>query len=383
MAAGGTEARSGLRPVEADERMLSMFLCGDVMTGRGVDQILPSPGDPELHEDFVRSAVDYVRLAERMNGTIPAPVRFDYVWGDALRELDKAAPHARIVNLETSVTTSDEWEPKGINYRMHPRNVPCLNAAAIDCCVLANNHVVDWGRGGLVETLASLWAVGLATAGAGRSSAEAWAPALIGTPRGRVLVYGLACADSGVPRAWAATERAPGVNLLRDLSAASADHVIAQVGRHRRPGDVVVASIHWGSNWGHDVPTAHRVFAHRLIDSGMVDVIHGHSSHHPKGIEVRRGRPILYGCGDFLNDYEGISGHEEFRPDLALMYLVTLDRGSLVRLRMVPLRIERMRLHRAGEADASWLERALDRDSESLGTRVELTDDGDLEVRWR
>jgi poly-gamma-glutamate synthesis protein (capsule biosynthesis protein) len=97
---------------------------------------------------------------------------------------------------------------------------------------------------------------------------------------------------------------------------------------------------------------------------------------------VYRQRPILYGCGDFLNDYEGISGHEEYRGDLALMYLVTLDRGRLVRLRMVPLRIERMRLQRAGEADAAWLERMLGRESAPFGTRVELTDDGYLEARW-
>jgi poly-gamma-glutamate synthesis protein (capsule biosynthesis protein) len=172
------------------------------------------------------------------------------------------------------------------------------------------------------------------------------------------------------------------VNLLGDLSSASANHVIARVGRYHRANDVVVTSIHWGSNWGYTVRRAHRAFAHRLIDSGMVDVVHGHSSHHPKGIEVYRQRPIFYGCGDFLNDYEGISGHEEYHSDLALMYLVTLDGGSLVRLRMVPLRIERMRLRRAGEADASWLQRVLDRESAPMGTRVELSDDGYLDARW-
>jgi poly-gamma-glutamate synthesis protein (capsule biosynthesis protein) len=323
-----------------------------------------------------------VWLAERRNGTIPSPVGFDYVWGDALTELAVAAPHARIVNLETSVTTSDAWEHKGINYRMHPRNVRCLEAAGIDCCVLANNHVLDWGRAGLEETLETLWAAGLATTGAGRSAEEACAPALVGTPRGRILAFGLASPDSGVPRAWGAREGTPGVNLLHDLSAASADHAIARVGRHRREGDVVVMSIHWGGNWGYGVPRAHRAFARRLIDSGMVDVVHGHSSHHAKGIEVYRGRPIFYGCGDFLNDYEGISGHEEYRGDLSLMYLVTLDRGSLVRLRMAPLRIERMRLRRAAEADSTWLQRTLDRESAPLGTRIELTDDGYLEARF-
>ena len=56
-----------------------------------------------------------------------------------------------------------------------------------------------------------------------------------------------------------------------------------------------------------------------------IHVVHGHSSHHFKGIEVYRNRPILYGCGDFLNDYEGIGGHRRFRGELALMYFPILD----------------------------------------------------------
>src|SRR5690349_5110944 len=105
---------------------LLLFLCGDVMTGRGIDQVLPHPSDPRLYESYVDDARDYVELAERKNGPIAAPVTLDHVWGDALDELGRRPTHARIVNLETSVTTSSEPLPKGINYRMHPRNVGCL-----------------------------------------------------------------------------------------------------------------------------------------------------------------------------------------------------------------------------------------------------------------
>ena len=127
---------------------IDLFLCGDVMTGRGVDQILPHPSSPELYEPYVRDARQYVALAEEVNGHIARPVGFEYVWGDARDELRRRSPHARIVNLETSVTRSSvAWPDKGINYRMDARNVPCLTAAQIDVCVLANNHVLDWGRG--------------------------------------------------------------------------------------------------------------------------------------------------------------------------------------------------------------------------------------------
>ncbi|HWE18139.1 MAG TPA: CapA family protein, partial [Hyphomicrobiaceae bacterium] len=129
--------------------MISLFLAGDVMTGRGIDQVLPHPGDPRLYESYVKSAYDYVELAEAANGPIMRPLAFGDIWGDALAELERRRPDARIVNLETAVTRRTEPEPKGINYKMNPANVGAITAAGIDCCVLANNHVLDWGLAGL------------------------------------------------------------------------------------------------------------------------------------------------------------------------------------------------------------------------------------------
>ena len=169
------------------EAGLTLFLCGDVMTGRGVDQVLPNPGDPRIHEPGAETAELYVRLAESANGPIPRPVDFSYIWGDALEELAKVGPSARVVNLETSVTRSDDyWKGKGINYRMHPANVPCITAARIDCCVLANNHTLDYGYSGLLE----------------------------------------------------------------NLSDTTLDRIRETIQLVKRPHDIVVASIHWGGNWG-------------------------------------------------------------------------------------------------------------------------------------
>src|SRR5262245_56619887 len=148
--------------------MRKIFLCGDVRTGRGVDQILRRPSRPTLFEPAIDDARNYVELAEARSGPIPRGVDDTYVWGDALGELERAAPDARIVNLETSVTASEKASPKGINYRMHPDNLGCLTAARIDVCALANNHVLDWGEAGLVDTLDVLQRAGLHTAGAGR-----------------------------------------------------------------------------------------------------------------------------------------------------------------------------------------------------------------------
>jgi poly-gamma-glutamate synthesis protein (capsule biosynthesis protein) len=364
----------------------TLFLCGDVMTGRGIDQILPHPAAPRLYEPCVRSALDYVALAERATGPIARPAAFGYVWGEALAALERARTHARIINLETAVTAAgDAWPYKGIHYRMHPDNVACLSAAAIDCCVLANNHVLDWGRGGLVETLDTLHRAGIRTAGAGRDAEESCAPAILPVPGpGRVLVFGFATADSGVPPDWAAERRRPGVALLPDLSASAVEEIGRRIAAVERPGDLVVVSIHWGANWGFGIRAAERRFARRLVEAAGADVVHGHSSHHVKGIEVHRGKLILYGCGDFLNDYEGIGGHEHFRGDLALMYFPTVEAGSgrLVRLLMSPTQIRHFRVNPAPEDGVRWLGGALNREGRALGTRVRRGPEGTLELEW-
>jgi len=364
----------------------TLFLCGDVMLGRGVDQILPHPGEPHLHEQYVSSARDYVALAERINGPIPRPVDFTYVWGDALAELRRAKPQVRIINLETSVTTSRDHQPKGINYKMNPANIGCLTAAGVDCCVLANNHVLDFGRSGLLETLETLKNAGISSAGAGHDTAEAQAAAAIPTTGGkRVVVFAFGCASSGISPAWAADSETPGVNLLRDLSVRTVSTIADRVKALRQPDDLLVASIHWGGNWGYSIGRDEVRFAHALVDDAGFDVVHGHSSHHPKAIEIYRGRPILYGCGDFINDYEGIAGYEEFRSELTLMYLPQFDGagGGLIELRLAPFRISRFRLQRASREEAAWLCDTLDRESAKFGTGVSVKGDGSLLAQRR
>lgn len=344
--------------------VVTLFLCGDVMLGRGVDQILPCPGDPALREGWIRDARAYVELAETANGPIPAPVPPAWPWGEALPVLAAAAPDVRIVNLETSVTRGDAFAPgKEVHYRMHPANMPALTVARPDVCVLANNHTLDFGRAGLLETLDSLSGAGLRAAGAGRDAEAAYAPAVCPVADGtRVLVFALGTASSGIPPSWAATAGQAGVAYVPEPTATAAAEVVERVRRVRRPGDLVVVSVHWGSNWGYRVPREQIRFARALVDGG-VHVVHGHSSHHPRPVEVYHDRLILYGCGDFIDDYEGISGYEEYRDDLRVVYLpsVEADTGRLTELRMVTLRARRMRLEPATEEDRAWLRATLGR----------------------
>jgi poly-gamma-glutamate capsule biosynthesis protein CapA/YwtB (metallophosphatase superfamily) len=358
-----------------------LFACGDVMTGRGVDQVLPHPGDPELRERYIDDARAYVRLAEQANGPIPRPVSFAWPWGDALRVLDAMAPEVRLINLETAVTRQADFAPgKAVHYRMSPQNLPCVAAPRPDVCALANNHVLDFGRAGLEETIAVLGRAGLATVGAGRDAAAASQPAAVPLPGGvRMLVFACGTASSGIPPGWAAGTGRPGISFLPSLSGTAASALTARAEAARQDGDLVAVSIHWGANWGYEVTPEQVRFAHRLIDGG-ISLVHGHSSHHPRPAEVYRGRLILYGCGDCINDYEGISGHEEFRDDLRLLYFASLapGTGTLQELRMVPMRARKMRLRHASPADSRWLAATLSRVSRGFRSRVELQPDGTL-----
>lgn len=365
---------------------LTLWLAGDVMTGRGIDQIQRHPGEPTLYESYVRDARDYVRLAEAVNGPVPAPVAPDYIWGEALAAIDQRQPELRLVNLETAITRADQpWPGKGINYRMHPANIGCLQAARLHCCGLANNHVLDWGRAGLQETLQTLQQAGIRCAGAGADAEAAQAPAVLPLADGaRLLVFAWATPDSGVPAEWAARAGSAGVALLPRLDEAAAQQVATQVARWRQPKDRVIVSMHWGGNWGVEVPRLHQQFSRRLIELGAADLVHGHSSHHPRPLEVYRGRLILYGCGDLINDYEGISTQGRLDPSAVCLYFVTLARasGELQRLEIVPMQLRRLQLVQAPPAARRSLQSLFESAGPKWSTRLQAQPDGSWQVAW-
>jgi hypothetical protein len=121
----------------------------------------------------------------------------------------------------------------------------------------------------------------------------------------------------------------------------------------------------------------HREFAFASGEMSEAECT-GFSSHHAKAIEVYRGKLVLYGCGDLINDYEG------FRGDLVMMYLAHIRSpdGALAALEMLPFRIRAFRLERAHPRDAAWLAETLSREGSRFGTRVELAPDGALRLSW-
>ena len=375
--------------------VVKIFLCGDVMTGRGIDQILPYPSNPELKEPFVKDARDYIIFAEEVNGKIDYPVSFDYIWGDALKELEKEKIDLRIINLETTITTSDNFLPKGINYRMNPKNIDVLKVFKVDVACLANNHILDFGEEGLLETIETLKKNGILTVGAGKNIEEASKPVVIKIDPFRkvsvesekvsVTIFNYADVSSGVPIWWKAEKNKAGVNLITDkrefeygltFPQINTDYNTDENGLYPRlsalypRSSVVIFSIHWGPNWGYEISEEERNFAHRLIDEANVDIVFGHSSHHFKGIETYKGKLIIYGAGDFINDYEGIGGYEEFRGDLVLGYVVEIENLKINKLILLPFHIKKFRLNYCTDEEIDWIFNVLKRESKIGGRMI-------------
>ncbi len=364
---------------------VKIFLCGDVMTGRGIDQILSHPVNPIIHESYMKDARKYVTLAEDKNGKIPRTAADNYIWGDALSIWKKNNPDLKIVNLETAITTNDTYIPKGINYRMHPDNTSVLSSAGIDICTLSNNHILDWNTVGLKETISALDKNHILYAGAGMSADEAIIPAIFESVEGRVLLFSISHPSSGMPYDWKATSDHSGVFLINDLGDKGLQIVRTAIEKYKRQDDIIILSIHWGSNWGYDVSNSEIDFAHALIDLIGVDIVYGHSSHHPKPIEIYKGHPIFYGCGDFINDYEGIGGHEEYRGDLALMYFISFATKpfKLKRIELNCLKMRRFQLHQASARDISWICKTLSRECEPFSLEFSVTEENTIVVEGK
>ncbi|MUP46599.1 CapA family protein [Gramella sp. BOM4] len=363
---------------------LKLFLAGDVMIGRGIDQALPESVPPTLFESYVKDARDYLRLAERKSGNIDTPVDYKYVWGDAIQVFRHHKPDLKLINLETSITTSSEaWPGKGIHYRMHPANVELIKVGGIDHVSLANNHLLDWGRKGLEESLETLRKAGIQFSGAGADQTVAQAPSIFKINNTRILIFSYGAGDSGIPASWSAEKAKSGVSYLSSFGKSQQKQVKQNIQAYSESGDIIIFSVHWGGNWGYMIPEEHRNFAQFLIDQAKVDLVFGHSSHHPKPLEVYKNKLILYGAGDLINDYEGISGHEQYKPWLSIMYFPEIDveTGELISLKMVPMQIRKFSLERASTEETVWLKKVLSRDGK-LGSRVQIREDAVLYLEW-
>ncbi len=264
-----------------------------------------------------------------------------YPWGDTLSLFHHA--DVRLCNLECVISDwGTPWSatPKVFHFRSDAKNIATLKAASIDAVSLANNHTLDFEYEGLFHMMSNLDAAGIHYAGAGATITEA-SEAAIWEVKGKKL--GLIAFTDNEP-GWEATEEQPGlVYVPITLKDKRAVKLLELVSKTKAVVDFLVVSAHWGSNWGYTPPAEHIPFAHALIDAGA-DVIFGHSGHVVRGIELYKGKPILYCTGDFLDDY---AVDERERNDQSFLFVVETDGQAIVRLLLYPTVIEACQARRA------------------------------------
>jgi poly-gamma-glutamate capsule biosynthesis protein CapA/YwtB (metallophosphatase superfamily) len=327
--------------------MFTLALTGDVMLGRLVN--------------------------ERLKDMQP-----EEVWGDVLPHLAQA--DLRIVNLECALTNHlQQWTrtEKMFHFRADPKAVRVLQAARIDACALANNHILDYEERGLRDTLRTLNATGIRHAGAGANAAEAAAPAMLEA----ILLEEASASPCRVALLsytdnepdFAATTEHPGTNYLEiSLQEETLARIANDITQARTQGaDLVVFSNHWGANFVERPSPEFRSFARRVIELGA-DIYHGHSAHICQGIEIYQGKPILYDTGNFIDDY---AVHPQLRNDRSCLFKVMFAHGKLCRIELLPVSLSVAHVALAHREEFDAISVRMEMLCAEFGTKLMRSDD--------
>lgn len=313
--AGCARYRSGAPAGRAD--------AAGVVTGVGRPEVETAPAEPEPEAEprsFTMAAVGDVMLdrgvwrAIQNNGaqSILAKVR------DDLRSAD-----ITFANLECPLATSGPHSPENCIFRADPRAVEVLLDGGIDIVALANNHSLDAGTSGLMETLDHLDRAGVAYCGAAREREDAWEPCLFEV--NDVMLGFVGCTDLSFQHgSWCKVD---------DATTKFADRIRAA----KKKCELLVISIHWGNEYQNTPTDRQRKVAHAAVDAGA-DLVIGHHPHTLQGVAERNGAPILYSAGNFVFDQR-----EGERMESALFHL-TWTEGEGWHIRMVPVWIPRSRM---------------------------------------
>jgi poly-gamma-glutamate synthesis protein (capsule biosynthesis protein) len=309
--------------------LLTIGFTGDVMLGRTLDKVISQRG-------------------------------YDYPWGNVLPLLKDT--DMNIINLETTLTNSSKPVDKTFNFKASPDKVQSLVNANITVANLANNHILDFDRDGLLETTETLDRAGIRHVGAGKNWEMASSPLVIIKRNIRISLLGLTDNEAE----WrAGTE--PGTYYVNLEDKIEQNNVLHAIRKLKEENDIVIVSIHWGPNM-REQPTKEFIsFAHGVADHGA-QIIHGHSAHIFQGIENYNDKLILYDTGDFVDDYVANS---DLRNDLSAFFIVTVSKFGVVNARLVPVRIFQYQVNQADYEDSNWILKRMNRLSSAFNTRID------------
>lgn len=274
-----------------------------------------------------------------------------------------------LTNLECVVTTKGHFFDKGefrpFLYRARPELLDMLIDVGFDLVITGNNHAMDYGPEAVMEQQEILKTVGIAHVGTGKNWEEASKPTYIKVDN--TIIAFIAMEDYW-SKTRAQTDR-PGVfhvkqkNMIRTLK-----RIVPETKRY---ADLIVFSPHWGLNWA-DAPTKSMIdIAHGFIDMGG-DAIIGHSSHLLHGIEIYKGKPIVYDMGTFFKDYPAPR-----RSPATAGFVLEFVRSGFTGLRVYPGRLHPGKTRLARGSFRETVANHIKETSRALNKNVSFMDDSE------
>jgi poly-gamma-glutamate synthesis protein (capsule biosynthesis protein) len=241
--------------------------------------------------------------------------------GGAMRALTSGADLA-IANFENPAPDKFRYHTSGTVFSADPALIEGLANAGIDWVSLANNHIGDAGRNGILQTIDNLAEFGIKSGGAGKDARSARRPTILETPAG--VKVGIIGYDSIAP-GYRAGQDSPGSASFTEKN------VISDVNKARDSGaQVVIVFPHWGTEYDPTPFAGQQALARAAIDAGA-DMVIGNHAHWAGAVEIYEGRPIWYALGNFIFDQTWSE------PTMEGMTLeLTFDGAELVQARMRP-----------------------------------------------
>ncbi len=270
-------------------------------------------------------------------------------------------------NLECPLTDGCERTTQRISFRANPLYAESLKNAGFDILSLANNHTMDCGRTGLLETMRHLTRNKLGFCGAGATLTEAEAPLILNIKGIRIAFV-----------AFTAIAPAIGANpqgLGPAIALASRDALLRAVNMARGGADVVIVSLHWGAEYASRPSREQRELARALAEAGA-DLILGHHTHTLQGMELIERRDaagdvryslVAYSLGNFVFDSPRIFGK---RVNESVILRCRLGRSGLVSAELLPVVLENYLPRPASSDEAEAILTRIGSLSAELNTRM-------------
>ncbi|HPS28988.1 MAG TPA: CapA family protein [bacterium] len=248
----------------------------------------------------------------------------EYPFAKVKEQIEKA--DIAFANLECVISDKGDFRSKKINYGASLISLDSILYSGIDVFSIANNHVYDMDKTGLLRMRELLDRSPVFYGGSGKDLNEASEPV-------QVEVNGLKIAFlfyNSTGSNFCADKKTAGINCLPFENKEKALKTLKSDVKKTNKADIIILSVHWGPNYNTNTSSAQMEFAHAAIENG-VDIILGHSAHIFHGIEIFNNKPIIYDMGDFL-----INDDDDW-DSRSFLYNIYISDGKISQLELVPV----------------------------------------------